>query len=145
VACEDLPSAADEAQDDTEADANNENANGKQKRNRRNRDQQTQDETVVDTPTTVGKEDLDCIDFEFQEDAQAIFNSDPSDPFNLDPNGDGFACSSLPSREPRISQVPRTGAGGAAPATDIWLIGGTVLAGLAALGMRGAASRARMR
>ena len=143
VACPDLPAAADQAQDDTQADAANENTNGQQRRNRRNRDQPTEEETVVDTPANAGKEDLDCIDFEFQEDAQAIYNRDPSDPFNLDPNADGFACSSLPSREPRISQVPRTGAGDAAGLADIWLIGGGVLAGLAALGVRRAASRQR--
>ena len=141
VACGDLPSAADQPQDDTTADATDETANGQQRRNRRNRDQPAQDETVVDTPVVVGEEDLDCIDFEFQEDAQQVFNTDPADPFNLDPNGDGFACSSLPSREPRISQVPRTGAGGATAAAEIWLVGGTVLAGLAALGLRRAASR----
>lgn len=145
IACGDLPSAADEAQDDTQADATDENADGQQRRNRRNRDEQaTQDETVVDTPVEVGKEDLDCIDFEFQEDAQEIYNRDPSDPFNLDPNADGFACSSLPSRDPSILQVPRTGTGGSSSSTEIWLIGGTVLAGLAALGMRRAASRERM-
>jgi len=45
----------------------------------------------------VGKEDLDCIDFQFQEDAQeAPYNCDPSDPFNLDPNADGSACPSPP-------------------------------------------------
>jgi hypothetical protein len=57
-------------------------------------------------------EDLDCIDFQFQEEAQSILDRDLSDPFNLDPNGDGFACSSLPSATPQVIQVPRTGAGG---------------------------------
>ncbi len=146
VACGDLPPAADQAQPDTQAgaqvDATDENASGQPKRNRRNRGQPSESDTVVDTPVAVGKEDLDCIDFEFQEDAQEVFNRDPSDPFNLDPNADGFACSSLPSREPRISQVPRTGAGNAA-AAEIWLLGGTMLAGLAALGARRAASRGR--
>lgn len=144
VACPDLPAAADQAQDDTMADAADENSNGQQRRNRRNRDQPAEDETVVDTPVTVGKEDLDCIDFEFQEDAQEIYNRDPSDPFNLDPNADGFACSSLSSGEPRISQVPRTGSGDTAGMAEIWLIGGTVLAGLAALGVRRAARQQRV-
>jgi hypothetical protein len=143
IACPDLPSAADQAEEDPAVDAADENNNRNQRRNRRNRDQPAEEETVVDTPVTVGKEDLDCIDFEFQEDAQAIYNRDPSDPFNLDPNADGFACSSLPSREPQISQVPRTGAGSAAGADAIWLVGGTMLAGLAALGMRLAARRER--
>ena len=144
IACEELPSADEQAQDDTQVDAADENANGNQRRNRRNRNQENLEETVVDTPVTVGKEDLDCIDFEFQEDAQAVYNQDPSDPFNLDPNGDGFACSSLPSREPRISQVPRTGTGGDV-ARETWLLGGTLLAGLAAFGARRVSSRARTR
>jgi hypothetical protein len=144
IACGDLPSSADQAQDDTQADADNGNNNQK-KRNRRNRDQPADEETVVDTPVAVGKEDLDCIDFEFQEDAQEIYNRDPADPFNLDPNGDGFACSSLPSRDPRISQVPRTGTGNPAATTEIWLVAGSLLAGLAALGKRRAASQVRVR
>jgi hypothetical protein len=43
-------------------------------------------------------QDIDCIDFAFQEDAQAVYDQTPGDPYNLDPSGDGFACSSLPSR-----------------------------------------------
>jgi hypothetical protein len=144
IACGDLPSAADQEQDDPQADTADENTNGQKKRNRRNRDQPAEEETVVDTPVTVGKEDLDCIDFEFQEDAQEVYNRDPADPFNLDPNADGFACSSLPSRDPRISQVPRTGVGDPASTAEIWLVGGSLLAGLAALGKRRAASRPRM-
>lgn len=146
IACPDLPPADQQAQDNTQADAADENTNREARRNRRNRDQTAADETVVDTPVTIGKEDLDCIDFEFQEDAQEIYNRDPSDPFNLDPNADGFACSSLPSRDPRISQVPRTGAGIPASTTEIWLVGSSLLAGLAglaALDRRRAASRAR--
>jgi hypothetical protein len=53
--------------------------------------------------------DLDCPDFQFQEDAQDVLNQDPSDPNGLDANagpadgndqagGDGIACESLPSR-----------------------------------------------
>ena len=63
----------------------------------------------VDRPT----EDLDCADFEFQEEAQAVLDEDPGDPNNLDPSGDGFACSELPSEsgEVRVNAVPRTGAG----------------------------------
>ena len=58
-----------------------------------------------------GAEDIDCVDFDFQEEAQQIYNQDPIDPYNLDPNGDGFACSSLPSSDPVVSQIPRTGSG----------------------------------
>ncbi|WP_405875966.1 excalibur calcium-binding domain-containing protein [Streptomyces sp. NBC_00005] len=40
--------------------------------------------------------DLDCSDFALQEDAQAEFNRDPSDPFRLDADNDGIACEVLP-------------------------------------------------
>ncbi|MDX3488196.1 excalibur calcium-binding protein [Streptomyces sp. ID05-18] len=46
-------------------------------------------------------QDLDCSDFLFQEDAQAEFNRDPSDPNRLDEDrgaDDGIACEVLPSR-----------------------------------------------
>jgi hypothetical protein len=43
-------------------------------------------------------QDLDCVDFDFQEEAQVVYDHFPDDPYNLDPSGDGFACSSLPSR-----------------------------------------------
>src|SRR5688500_13047742 len=42
-------------------------------------------------------DDLDCEDFETQEDAQAVLTEDPADPNNLDPNGDGIACALLPA------------------------------------------------
>lgn len=95
LACEDLPSEEEPAEE----------------RPRRNRGR---DEPPADEPTQV-EEDFDCIDFEFQEDAQEVYEEDTSDPYNLDPNGDGFACSSLPSREPRVTSVPRTGVGTAPP------------------------------
>ena len=44
---------------------------------------------------------FDCGDFEFQEDAQDVFDQDPSDPSGLDEDDgvdDGIACESLPSR-----------------------------------------------
>lgn len=42
--------------------------------------------------------DLDCKDFKFQEEAQAVFNANPADPHNLDGDGNGIACESLPKR-----------------------------------------------
>src|SRR5262245_44957249 len=42
--------------------------------------------------------DLDCADFDFQEDAQEELLADPSDPNNLDGDGDGIACEELPHR-----------------------------------------------
>src|SRR5829696_10578255 len=44
-------------------------------------------------------DDLDCEDFETQEEAQAALDEDPEDPNNLDPNRDGIACALLPSAE----------------------------------------------
>ncbi|MFT4040081.1 MAG: excalibur calcium-binding domain-containing protein [Thermomicrobiales bacterium] len=161
IACEELQAAnqQDDTQDnadaqDTTAQADDSgNGNGNNRENRRNRRNQNQNQnqdqtgnqnqqgndTVVDTPVQAGKEDLDCIDFQFQEDAQEIFNRDTSDPFNLDPNGDGFACSSLPLRDPQISQVPRTGSGPAAPIGAILLFAG--MTGAAALGLRSRSTR----
>lgn len=37
-----------------------------------------------------------CVDFPYQEFAQEEYDNDPSDPYNLDPTGDGVACSRLP-------------------------------------------------
>jgi len=40
-----------------------------------------------------------CSDFQYQQDAQTVLESDPSDPHRLDGNNkNGFACESLPSR-----------------------------------------------
>ncbi|MDP9438821.1 MAG: excalibur calcium-binding protein, partial [Actinomycetota bacterium] len=44
---------------------------------------------------------FNCPDFEFQEDAQAVYNQDTSDPNLLDEDAgpdDGIACENLPSR-----------------------------------------------
>jgi hypothetical protein len=39
--------------------------------------------------------DLDCADFDTQQEAQAEFNRDPSDPHGLDADEDGIACEEL--------------------------------------------------
>ena len=41
-------------------------------------------------------EDLDCANFATQQEAQAELERDPSDPSNLDGDGDGVACESYP-------------------------------------------------
>ena len=47
-------------------------------------------------------EDKDCSDFETQPEAQAFFERhQPGDPHNLDGNGDGEACESLPESKLR--------------------------------------------
>ena len=47
-----------------------------------------------ETPTTTA--DLDCADFASQQEAQAELERDPSDPSNLDGDGDGEACETYP-------------------------------------------------
>jgi hypothetical protein len=92
-------------------------------------------EVVVDEPKTVKiTEDFDCVDFEFQEEAQAVYDKDPSDPYNLDPSGDGIACSSLPSSTPLVSQVPRTGSGTPDGLGTGLLVTAVLLAGAAGAG-----------
>src|SRR5918997_5813923 len=58
-------------------------------------------------------DDLDCEDFETQEEAQAVLDEDPADPNNLDPNQDGIACALLPSADD-----PEIDPGDDAPAVD---------------------------
>ncbi|MEU3626139.1 excalibur calcium-binding protein [Amycolatopsis coloradensis] len=42
--------------------------------------------------------DLDCKDFQYQEEAQAEYEKDRSDPHGLDDDKDGIACETLPKR-----------------------------------------------
>ncbi|KFZ83348.1 excalibur calcium-binding protein [Amycolatopsis sp. MJM2582] len=52
--------------------------------------------------------DLDCGDFKYQEDAQAVLDKDRSDPHRLDEDGDGIACEKLPKRgtAPTVTSTP---------------------------------------
>lgn len=108
IACEELLDQEPTAEPEEGADPQEE-----RRRNRRNQEEEPAPvEVVIDEPEPVRlREDFDCVDFEFQEEAQDVYNEDRSDPYNLDPSGDGVACSSLPSSDPTISQVPRTGIG----------------------------------
>lgn len=62
----------------------------------------------------LGGPDVDCIDLVYQEIAQNVLERNPGDPFHLDVNTDGFACSSLPSLNTLARQ--RSGAPVVAPA-----------------------------
>jgi hypothetical protein len=42
--------------------------------------------------------DVNCTDFQYQEDAQAHLDAHPGDPDHLDSDGDGIACETLPHR-----------------------------------------------
>ncbi len=127
IACEELL--------DPGADENTQAREDRQ-RNRRNQDEEpAPTEVVVDEPRTVRiEEDFDCVDFEFQEEAQEVYDEDPSDPYNLDPSGDGIACSSLPSSDPRVVQVPRTGIGISTNFPSGLLVAASLLTGLASAG-----------
>ncbi len=81
--------------------------NDRANRRNRNRDDGAEATAQVTAPTA----DLDCINFTYQEEAQLVLDDDSSDPYNLDPNGDGFACTSLPTRFVQVSAVPTTGSG----------------------------------
>ncbi len=107
-----------------------------ERRAQRGQDEELGDvEIVIDEPAQPRvQEDIDCIDFTFQEEAQQIYNQDTSDPYNLDPNGDGFACSSLPSSDPLVTQVPRTGSGGASGADTRAIMALSLLALISAAG-----------
>jgi hypothetical protein len=127
IACEELlDSAPDE----------NTQAREDRRRNRRNQEEEpAPTEVVVDEPRTLRiQEDFDCVDFEFQEEAQEVYDQDRSDPYNLDPSGDGIACSSLPSSDPRVVQVPRTGIGISTGFSSGVLVAASLLTGLAGAG-----------
>ncbi|MFB6833384.1 excalibur calcium-binding protein [Streptomyces hydrogenans] len=69
---------------------------------------------VAPSTGTAHAQDLDCRNFRFQEDAQAEFDRDPSDPNRLDEDqgpDDGIACEALPRRSgtgttPPVSPSP---------------------------------------
>jgi hypothetical protein len=126
IACEELLAATPEAELTRE-----------ERRAQRNQNEAPADvEVVIDEPAQpLVREDIDCIDFAFQEEAQQVYNQDPSDPYNLDPNGDGFACSSLPLSSPVVTQVPRTGSGTDSPFSASELAASVLLAILGAAGV----------
>jgi hypothetical protein len=94
-------------------------------------------------------QDLDCADFATQEEAQAVYNANRTDPFDLDRDNDNRACERLPSGlyEDSTGATPtrgvETGAGGTAdlvtaaedtaddtsgPLLPLGIVGGAVLA-----------------
>ncbi|MDQ3154983.1 MAG: excalibur calcium-binding domain-containing protein [Actinomycetota bacterium] len=57
--------------------------------------------------TALAAQELDCSHFATQQEAQAVLDSDPSDPHGLDGDSDGIACESLSSgTTPESPQVP---------------------------------------
>jgi hypothetical protein len=97
----------------------------------RNRDR------AAEPGTQAPPEDLDCKDFSFQEEAQVVYDADPTDPYNLDPNADGYACSSLPSSGVRVNAIPATGAGpGGLPAAALVSLAAAGAFGIAGVRLR---------
>lgn len=93
-------------------------------------------------PRVAQAQDYDCSDFAFQEDAQAVLDQDPSDPYNLDGDNDGIACETLPRRGTSGSTLPATGAGvmamdGSSPVIPV-LVAGAIIALGAGLRLRAA-------
>lgn len=67
------------------------------------------------------QEDLDCSDFDTQQEAQAVYDADPSDPHGLDGSDqDGIVCESLPSgpAAPEPSDPPESDPASEAPETS---------------------------
>ncbi|WP_327714859.1 hypothetical protein OG381_04920 [Streptomyces sp. NBC_00490] len=89
--------------------------------------------------------DLDCVDFAYQEDAQAEFDRNPSDPYRLDEDqgpDDGIACEILPHRSTAaaatVTALPTRGVqggvgGGTGPADFEVVLGVGLVAGAVAL------------
>src|SRR5918997_2228712 len=61
--------------------------------------------------TALAQDNLNCDDFATQEEAQAEFDSDPSDPNGLDADNDGIACEDLPSSGSGTDTGSGTGTG----------------------------------
>jgi hypothetical protein len=131
IACEELL----EPEPEVESAADTQPAQ-ERRRNRRNQEEApAPTEVVIDEPEPVRiREDFDCVDFEFQEEAQEVLDDDRSDPYNLDPSGDGLACTSLPSLSPRVTQVPRTGSGPSDGHNAEWVVAVALLCSLGAAG-----------
>lgn len=69
------------------------------------------------TPVTAAQEpggDLDCADFATQQQAQAVYDQNSSDPNNLDADDDGLACEDSLPTETEESVAPPIGGDGAA-------------------------------
>jgi LPXTG-motif cell wall-anchored protein len=99
---------------------------------------------------------VNCDDFTFQQDAQAVLDADPDDPNGLDEDRNGIACESLPSSAtsttvvvaiptgtttpPAGGQLPRTGTS-PVPLT----LTGSALAALGAVMAKSGRRRSRAR
>ncbi|MBK1784408.1 excalibur calcium-binding domain-containing protein [Prauserella sp. ASG 168] len=90
--------------------------------------------------------DLNCDDFSSQAEAQAALDRDPSDPNNLDGDGDGIACENGSTGPPQVPVQPRggvdTGGTGGDTGTGSELV---VLGGIGGLVLIGAGAAVTVR
>jgi hypothetical protein len=63
----------------------------------------TYEQTFRPSTPTVVQTDLDCADFATPQQAQAVYDQDPSDPNGLDADNDGIACEELDGSSPSPS------------------------------------------
>jgi hypothetical protein len=67
--------------------------------------------------TALAFDDLDCGDFAYQEDAQAVLSARPAGPHRLDEGADGVACESLPDHRPAAPAAARDATEATTPMT----------------------------
>ena len=72
---------------------------------------------IVITPPAIAQDLYDCADFQYQEDAQAVYDQDTSDPYGLDglpgeayAGTQGVACKNC-HKEDRLPELLIPGAG----------------------------------
>jgi hypothetical protein len=65
--------------------------------------------TLATTGTAHAADVYNCDDFTYQEEAQAVYDQDTSDPNGLDDNDDDVACESLPRRGSAAAPTAGTG------------------------------------
>jgi hypothetical protein len=70
--------------------------------------------------------DVDCKNFQYQEEAQDVLDATPGDPYHLDDDKDGIACESLAHRPKRPSTTTSTAKKPTPPKTATEKAGGQV-------------------
>lgn len=66
----------------------------------------------------LAQDDRDCADFATQEDAQAVYDADPSDPNGLDTDDDDIACEVLDTGVDDLNAPEDSAAGGSDADSD---------------------------
>ncbi|WP_254545291.1 excalibur calcium-binding domain-containing protein [Halomarina pelagica] len=89
IACESLPGGDDTSDGDADAGDGDDGSQGN------GDDSENTNDAGDSEETSDGGEDLNCEDFEDHDEAQDTYESDPSDPNNLDRDDDGTACEGL--------------------------------------------------